>query len=106
LLAQLTDAFNRGDARGASAAFTPNGNLITGDGTLVEDAAEIERFLSELQAKLPKGTQFIATVTDVRFAGPESRRSPTRTRGSNRSSLSGARVPGELCCFSGRVECR
>jgi uncharacterized protein (TIGR02246 family) len=71
LLAQVTDAFNRGDASGASAAFTPGGDLITGDGTLVTSAPGIEKFLAELQAKLPKGTQFIATVTNVRFEGPD-----------------------------------
>jgi uncharacterized protein (TIGR02246 family) len=71
LLARLTDSFNRGDVSGVSAAFTPDSGLITGDGTLVTSAPAIERFLSELQAKLPKGTQFMATVTNVRFEGPD-----------------------------------
>jgi uncharacterized protein (TIGR02246 family) len=68
---QIVDAYNRGDAAGASALFTPDGALIAGDATRYVTPPEIERFLSQLHAKLPKGTQFIATVTDVRFAGPD-----------------------------------
>ena len=66
---QMIEAYNRGDATGASSAFAPDGALITGDGTRLVSPPEIERYLSGLLAKLPKGTRFIATVTDVRFVG-------------------------------------
>jgi len=71
LLAQMTEAFNRGDVIGASASFTPDGEMITGDGTRIVSPVEIEHFLSQLLTKLPKGTQFVATVTNVSFARPD-----------------------------------
>jgi len=71
LYKQIVDAYNRGDAAGASALFTTDGALIAGDATRYVTPTEIERFLSQLHAKLPKGAQFIATVTDVRFASPD-----------------------------------
>jgi uncharacterized protein (TIGR02246 family) len=71
LLHEIFAAYNRGDVSGASAGFAPDGEMIAGDGTLVSSRAAIERFLSDLQARLPKGTQFVATVTNVRFAGPD-----------------------------------
>ena len=71
LYKQIVDAYNRGDAAGASALFTTDGALIAGDATRYVTPPEIERFLSQLHAKLPKGAQFIATVTDVRFASPD-----------------------------------
>src|SRR5262245_4109979 len=71
LYTQIVEAYNRGDATGAAAFFTPDGALITGNADRYVTPPEIERFLSQLHAKLPKGTQFISTVTDVRFAGPD-----------------------------------
>jgi uncharacterized protein (TIGR02246 family) len=71
LYTQLIEAYNRGDATGAAASFAPDGALITGDATRYVTRAEIERYLFRLLAKLPKGTQFIATITDVRFAGSD-----------------------------------
>jgi uncharacterized protein (TIGR02246 family) len=71
LLNELVAAYNRGDLSGASALFAPDGDMIAGDGTLVSTRAAIERFLSDLHAKLPKGTQFVAAITNVRFAGPD-----------------------------------
>ena len=66
---QIIDAYNRGDAAGAAYAFAAEGTLVTGDATRYVTPPEIERYLSRLIAKLPKGTLFVATVTDVRFAG-------------------------------------
>jgi uncharacterized protein (TIGR02246 family) len=66
---QMIDAYNRGDATGASSAFAPDGALITGDGKRYVTPPEIQRYLKVLHAKLPKGILFVATVTDVRFAG-------------------------------------
>ena len=66
---QIIDAYNRGDAAGVASAFAPEGTLVTGDATRYVTPSEIERYLSRLIAKLPKGTLFVATVTDVRFAG-------------------------------------
>jgi uncharacterized protein (TIGR02246 family) len=71
LLNEMFAAYNRGDVTGASAGFAPDGDLIAGDGTLVSTRAAIERFLSDLHTKLPKGTQFVTMVTNVRFAGPD-----------------------------------
>jgi uncharacterized protein (TIGR02246 family) len=68
---QIIAAYNRGDAAVASAGFAPDGSLITGDATRFTTPQEIERYLSRLLAQLPKGTQFIATVTDIRFSGPD-----------------------------------
>ena len=65
------EAYNRGDVSGASSRFAPDGDLIAGDATVVSTRAGIEGFLSDLQAKLPKGTQFISSITNVRFAGPD-----------------------------------
>jgi uncharacterized protein (TIGR02246 family) len=65
---QMIDAYNRGDATGASSAFAPDGALITGDGKRYVTPPEIQRYLTWLLTKLPKGTQFVATVTDVSFA--------------------------------------
>jgi uncharacterized protein (TIGR02246 family) len=66
---QMIEAYNRGDAAGAASAFAAEGTLVTGDATRYVTPSEIERYLSRLLAKLPKGTLFIATVTNVRFAG-------------------------------------
>jgi uncharacterized protein (TIGR02246 family) len=71
LHAQMIEAYNRGDAAGASLSFASDGALISGDATRLVAPPEIERYLSRLLAKLPKGTQFIATVTDVRFPAPD-----------------------------------
>lgn len=71
LLAQLTDAYNRGDASGFSASFTSDGDMITGAGDHLANPAEIESFLSQLIAKQPKGTKFNATATNVRFVRPD-----------------------------------
>jgi uncharacterized protein (TIGR02246 family) len=67
LHSQMIEAYNRGDAAGAASTFAPEGTLITGDATRYVTPLEIERYLSRLLAKLPQGTRFIATVTDVRF---------------------------------------
>jgi uncharacterized protein (TIGR02246 family) len=64
---QMIDAYNRGDAAGASSVFASDGALITGDGKRYVTPPEIQRYLTVLLAKLPKGTQFVATVTDVHF---------------------------------------
>jgi uncharacterized protein (TIGR02246 family) len=45
--------------------------IAFGDATRFTTRQEIERYLSRLLAQLPKGTQVIATVTDVRFSGPD-----------------------------------
>jgi uncharacterized protein (TIGR02246 family) len=71
LMAQLTDAYNRSDASGVSTRFTADGDMITGAGEHLASPAEIDKFLSGLMEKLPKGTRFLATVTNVRFAGPD-----------------------------------
>ena len=72
LQSRLIDAYNSGDTRGAAALFVTDGDLIAGDGTRVRDTAAIEHFLSDLYAKLPKGTHFVVTtVTDVRFPRPD-----------------------------------
>ncbi len=71
LVNQMFEAYNRGDVSGASARFAPDGDMVAGDGTVVSTRAGIERFLSDLRAQLPNGTQFIATITNVRFAGPD-----------------------------------
>jgi uncharacterized protein (TIGR02246 family) len=71
LLAQVADAYNRGDASGFSASFTSNGDLITGAGDHLINAAEIESYISQLIAKQPKGTKFIPTATNVRFVRPD-----------------------------------
>jgi uncharacterized protein (TIGR02246 family) len=71
LVNQMIEAYNRGDVSEASARFAPDGDLIAGDGVVVSTRVGIERFLSDLQAKLPKGTQFLLTITNVRFAAPD-----------------------------------
>jgi uncharacterized protein (TIGR02246 family) len=71
LITRMTDSYNRGDAHGVAAMYTPDGDLITGTGDHLAGPAEIESFLSNLVMTLPKGTRFIARVTDIRFAGPD-----------------------------------
>jgi uncharacterized protein (TIGR02246 family) len=68
---QMVAAYNRGDATGVAAVFVSEGAMISGDANRYITPPEIERFLSRLIARLPKGTQFISTVTDVRFASPD-----------------------------------
>lgn len=111
---QMIEAYNRGDAAGAASAFAPAGTLITGDATRYVTPSEIERYLSRLLAKLPKGTRFIATATDVRFAGAiqwclrrkaagyirERAPSLIKTKESKHSSLSGTKAFGAQCYFS------
>jgi uncharacterized protein (TIGR02246 family) len=72
LSARMAAAYNNGDVSGVAANFTPNGHLISGDGTHLHTPAGIEHYLAELRAKLPKGTRFVITaVTDVRFPTPD-----------------------------------
>jgi uncharacterized protein (TIGR02246 family) len=72
LSARMAEAYNRGDAGGVAANFTPDGHLISGDGTHLHTPAGIEHYLAELRAKLPKDTRFVITgVTDVRFPTPD-----------------------------------
>src|SRR5215475_2604552 len=67
---QMVEAYNRGDATGVAAVFVSEGAMISGDANRYITPPEIERFMSALIARLPKGTKFISTVIDVRFAGP------------------------------------
>jgi uncharacterized protein (TIGR02246 family) len=72
LSARMTEAYNNGDVSGVASNFTPDGHLISGDGTHLHSPAGIEHYLAELRAKLPKGTRFVITaVTDVRFPTPD-----------------------------------
>jgi uncharacterized protein (TIGR02246 family) len=72
LSARMAEAYNNGDVSGVAANFTPDGHLISGDGTHLHTPAGIEHYLAELRAKLPKGTRFaITAVTDVRFPTPD-----------------------------------
>lgn len=72
LSARMAAAYNNGDVSGVAANFTPNGHLISGDGTHLHTPAGIEHYLAELRGKLPKGTRFVITaVTDVRFPTPD-----------------------------------
>src|SRR5919197_1007481 len=72
LSARMAEAYNNGDVSGVAANFTPDGHLISGDGTHLHTPAGIEHYLAELRAKLPKGTRFVITgVTDVRFPTPD-----------------------------------
>lgn len=68
---QMLEAYNRGDATGVAAIFVSEGAMISGDATRYISPPEIERFLSRLLARLPKGAKFSSTVIDVRFAGPD-----------------------------------
>jgi uncharacterized protein (TIGR02246 family) len=67
----MVDAYNRGDATGASSGFASGGALVTGDATRYVTPPEIERYLSRLLSTLPQGTRFLATITDVRLIGPD-----------------------------------
>src|SRR5262245_46010189 len=67
LLAQMVEAWDRGDSAGLAAAFTEDGELVAGDGTLTSGRAAIERYFAELLTRLPKGTRFSAPVTGVRL---------------------------------------
>jgi uncharacterized protein (TIGR02246 family) len=71
LQTQMIDAYNRGDTEAVSAMFAPDGDMITGAADHLKDPAEIGKYLSGLLVKLPKGTRFIASVANVRFAGPD-----------------------------------
>lgn len=91
---QIIEAYNHGDAAGASGGFAPDGSLITGDATRYVTPPEIEPYLSRLLEKLPRGTRFVATVTDVRFAefstkniSPKSRCWSFRKRESSEETL-------------------
>lgn len=69
---RMAEAYNNGDVGGVAANFTPDGHLISGDGTHLHTPAGIEHYLAELRAKLPKGTRFaITAVTDARFPTPD-----------------------------------
>src|SRR5436190_22447184 len=72
LSARMTETYNNGDVSEVASNFTPDGQLISGDGTHLHTPADIEHYLAELRAKLPKGTRFVITaVTDVRFPTPD-----------------------------------
>ena len=72
LSARMAEAYNKGDVSGVAANFTPDGHLISGDGTHLHTPAGIEHYLADLRAKLPKGSRFVITaVTDVRFPTPD-----------------------------------
>src|SRR5262249_40109488 len=67
LMAQLVEAWDRGDSAGLAAAFTEDGELVAGDGTLTSGRGEIERYFAGLLTRLPKGTRFTAPITGVRL---------------------------------------
>jgi uncharacterized protein (TIGR02246 family) len=67
LMAQMVEAWDRGDSAGLAAAFTEDGELVAGDGTLTSGRREIERYFAGLLTKQPKGTMFVAPVTSVRL---------------------------------------
>jgi uncharacterized protein (TIGR02246 family) len=67
----MVEAYNHGDATGAASGFASGGALVTGDATRYVTPPEIERYLSRLLSKLPQGTRFLATITDVRMIGPD-----------------------------------
>src|SRR5262249_62141065 len=63
LMAQIVEAWDRGDSAGLAAAFTEDGELVAGDGTLSSGRLEIERYFAGLLARMPKGTRFSASGT-------------------------------------------
>ncbi len=67
VVTHMTDAWNRRDMRGAAGAFAADGILISGNGIQNTGREDVERYLGEVAAALPTGTQFTATVTSVRF---------------------------------------
>jgi uncharacterized protein (TIGR02246 family) len=67
LMAQMVEAWDRGDSAGLAAAFTDDGELVAGDGTVTSGRGEIERYFAGLLTRLPKGTTFAAPVTSVRL---------------------------------------
>jgi uncharacterized protein (TIGR02246 family) len=67
LMAQMVEAWDRGDSAGLAAAFTEDGELVAGDGTLTSGRPEIERYFAGLLTRLPKGTAFAAPITSVRL---------------------------------------
>jgi uncharacterized protein (TIGR02246 family) len=71
LMAQMTDAWNRGDSAALAATFAEDGEMVAGDGTLTSGRAKIERYLADLMTRLPKGTRFTAAVTGVRLVTPD-----------------------------------
>src|SRR5262249_61519744 len=64
LYKQIVDAYNRGDAAGASALFTTDRALIAGDAPRSGPATAIERSLPQCHAELPKEVRCSATDTD------------------------------------------
>src|SRR5262249_35249682 len=67
LMAQMVEAWDRGDSAGLAAAFAEDGELVAGDGTLTSGRGEIERYFAGLLTRLPRGTRFASAVTSVRF---------------------------------------
>jgi uncharacterized protein (TIGR02246 family) len=113
----MIEAYNHGDATGAAAGFASGGALVTGDATRYVTPPEIERYLSRLLSTLPKGTRFLATITDVQMIGPDiavlaseggwlcpaTRKSQTRTGESRPWSRYRRRARGAPCCSRGRA---
>jgi uncharacterized protein (TIGR02246 family) len=71
LFTRMLDTYKRGDAHGVAALFTNDGVMITGGGDQLASPVQIEKFLADLVAKLPKGTTFTSEVASVRFAGKD-----------------------------------
>jgi uncharacterized protein (TIGR02246 family) len=67
LMAEMIDAWDRGDSTGLAAAFTEDGDLVAGDGTLTSGRREIDRYFAALLTRMPRGTTFAAPVTSVRL---------------------------------------
>src|SRR5262245_21036563 len=61
LMARIVEAWDRGDSAELAAAFTEDGELVAGDGTLTSGRGEIERYFTGLLTRMPKGTRFTAS---------------------------------------------
>jgi uncharacterized protein (TIGR02246 family) len=71
LMAQMVESWDRGDSAGLAAAFTEDGDLVAGDGTLTSGRREIERYFAGLLTRMPRGTTFAAPVTSVRLVASD-----------------------------------
>jgi len=71
LMAQMVEAWDRADSAGLAAAFTEDGELVAGDGTLTSGRREIESYFAGLLTRLPKGTRFTAPVSSVRLVAAQ-----------------------------------
>src|SRR5262245_18851708 len=68
---QISDAWNKGDARALADIFTEHGLLVSADGTHCDGQVEIDRYLGRLFAAHLRGSRFAAKVISVRFLGPD-----------------------------------